>query len=376
MVELSDCREVAAWIVREGVAPAAAAGWAARRPDGRWELSAGGAPEAGDGADEAIFDLASVTKPMTAIALARSGLDRATPLGDVLPEARGTPSEGASLELLLAHRAGLEGHVALYEPLLRGEAVDRAAALRAAASARRADALGPFPPGGFSPIYSDLGYLLVGEALARSVGAVDAGEAVERLVVGPLGLGEVLGTARALAGRPSGFLGRVRPTEVVGWRGGEVRGVVHDENAWAVTGSGGSGHAGMFGTVRAVLAFGCAALDAVVGGNGALAAGDLGWLVRAREGGSLRAGFDGKSDEPGVRSSAGERAGPRTFGHLGFTGTSLWIDPDAEIVVALLTNRVHPTRENVAIRAARPRAHDALFALARQPDSSSATAPA
>ena len=76
----------------------------------------------------------------------------------------------------------------------------------------------------------------------------------------------------------------------------------------------------------------------------------------------MRAGFDGKSESG---SSAGDRAGPRTFGHLGFTGTSLWIDPDADAVVVVLTNRVHPTRENVAIRAARPAVHDALFALAR-----------
>ena len=83
---------------------------------------------------------------------------------------------------------------------------------------------------------------------------------------------------------------------------------------------------------------------------------------RPAAGGTLRAGFDGKSAEG---SSAGALAGPRTFGHLGFTGTSLWIDPDARAVVALLTNRVHPTRDHVAIRAARPRAHDALFARAR-----------
>ncbi|RYG70577.1 hypothetical protein EON77_13790, partial [bacterium] len=75
----------------------------------------------------------------------------------------------------------------------------------------------------------------------------------------------------------------------------------------------------------------------------------------------LRAGFDGKSASA---SSAGERSGPRTFGHLGFTGTSLWIDPDAETVVAMLTNRIHPTRDNLRIRAARPVAHDALFARA------------
>jgi CubicO group peptidase (beta-lactamase class C family) len=75
----------------------------------------------------------------------------------------------------------------------------------------------------------------------------------------------------------------------------------------------------------------------------------------------LRAGFDGKSADG---SSAGTVLGARSFGHLGFTGTSLWIDPDARIVVALLTNRVCPTRDNVKIREARPRVHDALARLA------------
>jgi CubicO group peptidase (beta-lactamase class C family) len=127
---------------------------------------------------------------------------------------------------------------------------------------------------------------------------------------------------------------------------------VHDENAWAMSGEGGSGHAGMFGTVGAVVAFGCAVLDAIE---------ELECLVAPRPGGTLRAGFDGKSDEG---SSAGSLAGPRAFGHLGFTGTSLWIDPDAGAVVVLLTNRVCPTRDHSLIRAARPQVHDALFARA------------
>jgi len=88
------------------------------------------------------------------------------------------------------------------------------------------------------------------------------------------------------------------------------------------------------------------------------------WLVRARPGGTLRAGFDGKSPPPEA-SSAGTLIGPHAFGHLGFTGTSLWIDPDARVVVSLLTNRVCPTREHVAIREARPWAHDRLFERAR-----------
>jgi CubicO group peptidase (beta-lactamase class C family) len=130
---------------------------------------------------------------------------------------------------------------------------------------------------------------------------------------------------------------------------------VHDENAFALSGDGGSGHAGLFGTAFAVIAFACLVADALANDP------RLYWLIEPRPGGTLRAGFDGKSTEG---SSAGSLLGSKSFGHLGFTGTSVWIDPEAEVVVALLTNRVHPTRENVAIRYARPIAHDALAYLA------------
>jgi CubicO group peptidase (beta-lactamase class C family) len=322
------------------VAPLVAAGWVR-----------GNAREVG-GATDVFFDLASVTKPMTALAFARSGADPSAPLGDLVTEARGTASEHVPLELFLAHRAGLDAHRNLYAPLLSGLPIDLAASLRRAAEARRPDALGPPPPPGFAPLYSDLGYVLAGEALARVRGARDAGEAIARVILDPLGLGARAGTVRELAAR--GVHGPFAPTETVEWRGGAVLGAVHDENAWALTGTGGSGHAGIFATVDAVLTFGRAVLE------GLQEAEDLGWLVRERPGGTLRAGFDGKSLWPEV-SSAGALMGPRAFGHLGFTGTSLWIDPDARVVVALLTNRVCPTRDHLGIRAARPWAHDALF---------------
>ncbi len=309
-----------------------------------------------------MFDLASVTKPATAVAIARSGLDPRTRAGILLDETRGTPTEECSLELLLAHRAGLEAHIPVFAPLVTGGAVDREAALRTVASSRRAEAVGPVPDEGFAPVYSDLGYALAGEALARATGVVDAGAAVAKLVVEPLGREHDFGTARDLEARGVDVVTRAAPTEDVPWRGGVVRGRVHDENAWALTGAGGSGHAGLFGTVSAVLAFGTSVLDAIARRNGPLRAGsDADWLVRERPGGTLRAGFDGKSAEG---SSAGALTGPRTFGHLGFTGTSLWIDPDAEVVLVVLTNRVHPTRDNVLIRTARPAAHDALFRMA------------
>jgi CubicO group peptidase (beta-lactamase class C family) len=293
---------------------------------------------------------------MTAVAVACAGIDRRRPLGDFLPEVAGTASATIPLELFLAHRAGLEAHRDLHAPLLRGERMDLPRAFRAAADARRIDAVGPTPLEGFAPLYSDLGYVLVGAALARAVGARDAGEAIARLVLDPLGLGGRAGTIRDLRARD--VRGPFEPTEDAAWRGGRVHGEVHDENAWALTGTGGSGHAGIFATAGAVVTFGAAVLDALAGRGGALAGFDLEWTVRERPGGTLRAGFDGKSAEG---SSAGERASARAFGHLGFTGTSLWIDPAADIVLALLTNRVCPTRDHTTIRGARPWAHDALW---------------
>jgi CubicO group peptidase (beta-lactamase class C family) len=320
------CDAICAQIRASGVAPDAACGFADAS-----RVAVGGQTTA-------LFDLASLTKPVFAVSLGRSGTARETPLGELLTEAWQTAAAEVPLELLLAHRAGFPDHLPLFAPMVDGRPVDVSAAL---AEACRSRAPGPLPA---PPLYSDLGYLLAGFAVAGA----DADAFMDRHVAAPLGLERELGSARVLEARGVDVRGLAPPTETVAWRGGEVRGRVHDENAWALTGAGACGHAGLFGTVGAVLRFGLFVLERM---------GELDWLVREREGGTLRAGFDGKSPQG---SSAGSVLGPRSFGHLGFTGTSFWIDPDAGIVVALLTNRVRPTRENVRIREARPRVHDEL----------------
>jgi CubicO group peptidase (beta-lactamase class C family) len=347
---LASPEAVAQRLVAEGVAPACAAGCAAK--SALWTREVGGDVHH-------FFDLASITKPMTAVAIVRAGIAPHTPLGALLSEARGTPSEHVSIELLLAHRAGLEAHRSLYAPLLAGERVDTSAALREAANARRTEGA-EGSPASLAPVYSDLGYILAGAALARAVGCRDAGEAIARLVLEPLGIADGAGTVRELEAR--GHRGPFVPTENVAWRGGRLMGAVHDENAWALTALGGSGHAGIFGTVDAVLTFGAAVLDAVER-RGPFAGAEVDWLVQERPGGTLRAGFDGKSHQG---SSAGASMGPRSFGHLGFVGTSLWIDPDVRTVVTLLTNRVFHGRDGIAIRSARPWAHELLWARARE----------
>jgi serine-type D-Ala-D-Ala carboxypeptidase len=324
--------------------------------------AAGRLPE-GDATAETLFDLASVSKPVVACALlrlaSRGELSLSSPLGLLLPEARGGHSEHLPLELFLAHRAGLDAHRSLFAPLFAGRAIDRRRALSVAADARRLDCLGDAPEQGFPPLYSDLGYLLVGAVIEHVTGS-PLDEVVEREVATPLGLR--LGSARQLRRARPQFAREVAPTEVVRARGGIVRGIVHDENAWALSGHAASGHAGLFGTVHDVLGFGSALLAALAGRSEWLSPQALWTLVRPRPGGTLRAGFDGKSEGA---SSAGALSGPDTFGHLGFTGTSLWCDPGAGVATVLLTNRVHPTRDNPRIRAARPLIHDALFATAK-----------
>jgi CubicO group peptidase (beta-lactamase class C family) len=348
-------------VVAAGVAPAATAGYAGR--EGQARIGAAGKLPEAPASTETIFDLASVSKPVVACAAARlvsrGELELSTPLGQLLPLARGTRSADVPLELFLAHRAGLEAHQPLFAPMFAGRSMSRERALTSAANARRPECAGAPPATGFAPVYSDMGYALVGAAI-EAVSGLPLDDCVAREVCEPLGL--ALGSARQLRRRWADFDRRVAPTEVVRARGGVVRGIVHDENAWALSGHGASGHAGWFGRIADVLGFGQALLLAYAGQSRWLPREALWPLVMPRAGGSLRAGFDGKSV---AGSSAGAQCGPDAFGHLGFTGTSLWCDPAAGIAVALLTNRVHPTRENPRIRAARPAVHDALFAAAK-----------
>jgi serine-type D-Ala-D-Ala carboxypeptidase len=305
------------------------------------------------------FDLASLTKPITAMAaarLARGGmLTLNTPLGDLLPEVRSTTSASIPIESFLAHRTGLDAHRRLYRDLLGGHLGSRRDALIEAASARRSPAVAASSANAFEPVYSDLGYLLAGEAIARA-GGKELDGVLHDHVLAPLGA--AIGSARQLRARDASFERRVAATEVVAWRGGTVRGFVHDENAWFWSGEGASGHAGLFGRVEGVLAVGRAVVDVLHGRfSDFLTREELWDLVRPRPPGTLRAGFDGKSEQG---SSSGSRFGPSTIGHLGFTGTSFWCDIDREMVGVLLTNRVHPTRDNDAIRKVRPFAYDRI----------------
>lgn len=308
-------------------------------------------PDAAAVTPSTVYDLASVTKVFTALlavtAAARGEVDLGAPLAATLTEVTGASVARCTLDAMLSHRAGLTPWIAAYDGVDASRAGDDDARARVLAAVARA----PLGEAGVAR-YSDLGYILAGEALARALGApLDA--LITTRVLRPLGVDG------AIAYRGVGPRWRddsVAPTERCAWRGRVVRGEVHDENAYALGGV--CGHAGLFGDAVALARAGRVVLEVLKGRSDALPRGPVAAMLAPRPGGTHRLGWDGRSPEG---SSAGALTSAETFGHLGFTGTSLWCDPARDVAIALVTNRVHPTREGVGIRTLRPRVHDAII---------------
>ncbi len=216
---------------------------------------------------------------------------------------------------------------------------------------------------GTKSLYSDLGVILLGEVLERVAGEALESFALKRILE-PLGMNDT-----RYHPAPS-LLPRIAPTEQDVWRGRVVRGEVHDENAFALGGI--APHAGLFGTAPDLARFAQMILNGGVYDNRRIVSRATVERFTRRAGipGSTRAlGWDTATDETAVRSSTpgtpgyssgGSRTSPAAFGHTGFTGTSLWIDPENRLFVILLTNRVHPTRDNPAVFQVRSSVADAV----------------
>ena len=316
--------------------------------DVRWQFAAGRLTYA-DGAPhctrDTIFDLASLTKVIATTSLAMRAVEQDarwcdTRIGALESKWRGTDREAVTVRQLLDHSSGLPPHVRLFESAHgRAQFLERIVALPLA-----------FTPGTESR-YSDVGFILLGLLLEAQLGGpLDAlfGPLAARLD-GDIGFNPVVSNAAAIA-----------PTEIDPWRGRLLQGDVHDENAAALGGV--AGHAGLFGTARAVGSFAQLALQ-TLGANTWLARRDTMQLFATRSSvpGSSRAlGWDTMLPT----SSCGTRMSARAIGHTGFTGTSLWIDPDHDIYVVLLTNRVHPSRDGGGIQQLRRDVHDAVMTVA------------
>ena len=329
-----------------------------------------------------LFDVASLTKVMATATLAAQAigdgtLDLDAPVAQRLPGFGAGGKEAVTLRQLLSHSSGLPRWrpyhaLALLDPVA-------SAAFLPPASRPRSDALRPaFERGrelvrravlaepleaapGSRAVYCDPGYIALGFLLEEVLGARLAALAESRVFL-PLGLGSTSYLDGLVPDEAAAFAGgrSFVPTEQCPHRGEVNRGAVNDDNAWAMGGA--AGHAGVFSTARDVAHLGQAWLDALHGRRSIVPA-DVATEFARRDAtpGTTRAlGWDTPSAEGSSLGARLGRSGRGAIGHLGFTGTSLWIDVERELVIVLLTNRVHPTAENERIRAFRPRFHDAV----------------
>jgi CubicO group peptidase (beta-lactamase class C family) len=279
-------------------------------------------PDAPCGA-ETIFDLASLTKLATTALLLSFVRERAlsleTPFRELVPDFRGGRKDDVTLRHVLTHTAGLKWWLPLWQ-----EAHSVEEAVWRAAQEPLAQDLGTFT-------YSDLGYIMLTGGLANAGGGAFDAVVADR-VLGPI-------EARTLRYRPTDPAA-CAATEIDPSLGrGRIRGTVHDENAYAMGGI--AGHAGLFGTAADVAALARVFRDGAVIGN------DLAALARTEQakGENVRRGLGLALRAPkGPMTS--DRWSMDSYGHTGFTGTSLWIDPSIDLTVVLLTNRVYFGRSN------------------------------
>ena len=291
---------------------------------------------------ETVFDLASLTKVIATATITMSLVHRSRvavdqPVGAWLDEWHAPDRARVRIRHLLDHSSGLPAHVRFWQDA--SGAGDVRQALAALPLEREP---------GLASVYSDPGFILLGFVLETAGGASleDQFKAFD------------FGGDEPLLYRPGpDLLNRIAPTERDPWRGRLLRGEVHDENAALLGGV--APHAGLFGTAGAVAAFARLVLrtfreDTLLGTPA---------LMRHF---AAKTGVPGSSralawDTMLPTSSCGTRMSPTAIGHTGFTGTSLWIDHERDLYVVLLTNRVHPTRENNLLRDLRPRIHDAIL---------------
>jgi beta-N-acetylhexosaminidase len=353
---------------------------------------------------ETIYDVASLTKPIVtataAMMLFEQGrLDLDAPVARCLPEfataSKSDPDAAwrarVTARMLLMHDSGLPAHREFFRDVVeeqrpgaearekkapfivglkphastvkrRGasaaKAADRATNVMAEATAHKdsivarvaAEPLLRAP--GTRIEYSDLGFILLGEMIERLTGE-SLDEFARKNIFAPLGM------KSSMFNPPRGLRAKIAPAQNdTAYRKRLVHGEVDDENAWAMGGV--AGHAGLFSTAGDLAIFAQMLLNGGIYAHRRLLARATIERFTAREtiGDSARTlGWD----VPVQPSSSGAHFSAASYGHLGFTGTSLWIDPERKLFVILLTNRVHPTRANEKIKQVRPALHDAVL---------------
>ena len=305
---------------------------------------------------DTLFDLASLTKPIATTTMAmilyeRGLLELEAPVSGTIPEflTNDARRRSVTFRMLLAHSSGLPAYEKLFlKAQTRDELLQAAFSMPLAAD--------PVT----SAEYSDIGFILLGVALERIAGET-LNTFCQREIFGPLRLtnttfsppvdlrSKIPPTADE---RKSSTQGAQKPRSA--FRNRIVQGEVQDENAFVLRGV--AGHAGLFSTAADVATF----ATAILAGGAPILRPDTIALFTRRESAPVGTSRALGWDTPSAPSQSGKHFGSRAFGHLGYTGTSLWIDPEKNLSITFLTNRTWPDCSNQAIKQVRPRLHDAI----------------
>ena len=300
-------------------------------------------PQSTEATPASIFDIASVSKVVATTATAmilyeRGLLDVEMPVAAVLPEFAGEDARrrDVTVHMLLAHSSGLPAYEKLF---LRARADEL---LRAAFT------MPLVAEPGTRAAYSDIGFIVLGAALER-IADESLDRFCQREVFGPLGM-----VHTAYNPAPA-WKALIPPTaNDVAFRGRVIQGEVQDENCSVVGGV--AGHAGLFATAQDIAVFAEAMLTCV---HRIVRPETLAFFTRRESspaGNSHALGWD----TPSSPSQSGRHFSAASFGHLGYTGTSLWIDPECKLSITLLTNRTWPDCSSQKIKEVRPKFHDAV----------------
>jgi CubicO group peptidase (beta-lactamase class C family) len=309
-----------------------------------------------------FFDLASLTKPLaTTMAILCLMKEKKIDIDETLPSLLEIKIKGKKSKIkakhLLSHSSGLPAHREYFKILKDIPQKEKSRVVENLILQERQE----YIPGTAS-IYSDLGFMLLGRIVEKKAG-YGLEYYVEEKVLKPLNLEKKI-FYKPLFQENNRFDKKdFVATENCPWRKKILYGEVHDDNCYSMGGV--AGHSGLFGNIEGVTAYTAKILEMWKGENEHpyIKKEDLEYFLSRQQnisGSSWCLGFD----TPAIKeSSSGNFFSQKSIGHLGFTGTSFWLDPDKNVGIVLLTNRIHPSRENNKIKLFRPYFHDRVMQI-------------
>ncbi|MDX1775261.1 MAG: serine hydrolase [Desulfobulbales bacterium] len=307
-----------------------------------------------------FFDLASLTKPLattmaTLCLINEKKIAVDEELSSLVEKKISGPQNNITAGHLLSHSSGLPAHREYFKDLkdIAPEEINKFVEKLILQEQLE------YEPGAES-LYSDLGFILLGRIIEKKAGC-SLEHYVEEKVLQPLKLQKKIFFAPLSGMKKSHKQSEYVATENCPWRKKVLQGEVHDDNCYTMGGV--AGHSGLFGNIEGVTLYAGLILDMWKGvfRHPHINREDLVYFLTRQEkipGSSWALGFDTPAEK---ESSCGRYFSQKSVGHLGFTGTSFWIDPEKDVVMVLLSNRVHPSRENIRIKKYRPYFHDSVM---------------